>query len=159
MASIEEAVCWSGPAVFVLCTLGRAEARLPKGAFDVSGMRPDRVEVFRLASDCWAPGVVVWEYDLGFDDAGQGFVPYLTQCLRTASLGAEGIAWLAFEGTFHFDHLFTEDVAEHIYGYCVPGGEPRVTWDHDVLKGEGWRRAVAEVRAVLEDAFPAAGPQ
>ncbi|MFD0364876.1 hypothetical protein ACFQZZ_25850 [Nocardia sp. GCM10030253] len=63
---------------------------------------------------------------------------------------------MAFEGAFHFDHLLTDEVADQIYGLCVNGRDPVVTWDGDMLKSEGWRRQVREARACLERAFPAA---
>ncbi|WP_329064067.1 hypothetical protein [Streptomyces sp. NBC_01429] len=154
MSSLKEAICWSGPAVVILFTLGRAESSLLESEFETPGMRPDEVERFPVSAEEGGRQAVVREYDLTFQDADQDFAPYLRTCLRKASAHAEGIAWLAFEGAFHFDHLFTEDVADQIYGYRVPGGDPVVAWDSAILKSDGWKQEIGEVRSVLDSAFP-----
>jgi len=158
VSSIKEAICWSGPAVIILFTLGRAEACSQEGEFDISGMRPDSVETFPISAEPGGREAIIWEYDLTFDDVDQEFAPYLRQCLRKAAESAEGIAWLAFEGAFHFDHLFTEDVADKIYGYCVKEGDPVVAWDHEVLRSDRWKGGVRGVRSVLDSAFPVGEP-
>lgn len=153
VSSIRDAVCWSGPAIINLFTLGRIEERLLGDAFDISGLRPEGLEVFRLHSEPDVRELIVWEYDLTFDDISEDLIPYLMLCLERASVGAGGVAWLAFEGSFHFEHLFAEDVAEYIYGYCMPGGEPVVVWENDILKSSGWKRCISDVRSVVDEDF------
>ncbi|MFB9462856.1 hypothetical protein [Streptomyces cinereospinus] len=159
MNSVKEAVTWSGPAIFGLFTVGGVESRLAAQEFAQAGMRPDEVHAYRMSA---GPGggraeAAVWEYDLTFRDTDLVFAPYLRECLRRASAHAQGIAWLAFEGSFHFDHLFTDDIAGHVYGYCVIGGDPVVTWDHTVLAGDAWKQEIRTVRGVLDRTFPADG--
>ncbi|MFD7435910.1 hypothetical protein [Streptomyces sp. NPDC059861] len=154
MTSLKDALSWSGPAVVVLFTLGRSEARLERHEFEVAGPRPDEVEFFPISPEPGGRRAVIREYDLTFQDADQDFAPYLRQCLRKAAAHAEGIAWVAFEGAFHFDHLFTDDIADQIYGYCVAGGDPVVAWDPATLKSDGWKREIREVRTVLDQDFP-----
>ncbi|MBV7700079.1 hypothetical protein [Streptomyces sp. TRM70350] len=154
MSSLKEAITWSGPAVVILFTLGRAESSLGQEEFDVAGTRPDEVEIFPISPEPGGRKAVVREYDLTFHDVDQVAAPYLRQCLRKAAAHAEGIAWLAFEGAFHFDHLFTDDIADQIYGYCVTGEDPVVAWDHATLASDGWKQGIGEVRAVLDRAFP-----
>lgn len=81
----------------------------------------------------------------------------LSEIMRKGRVGvhAERITWLTFEGAFHFDHPFTDDIADQIYGYCVPAAEPVVVWDHEILKSERWKREISEVRSVLDRDFPA----
>ncbi|MET9381068.1 hypothetical protein ABZY09_08220 [Streptomyces sp. NPDC002928] len=157
MSSLKEAISWSGPAVVVLFTLGRVESSLQEGEFDLLGTRPDEVELFGISAEPWERQAVVWEYDLTFEEGhldDQDFPAYLRECLRKASVHAEGIAWLTFEGAFHFDHLFTDDIADQIYGYCVAGDEPVVTWDHEIMKSDRWKREIRQVRSVLDRSFP-----
>lgn len=157
MVSIREAICWSGPAVVILFTIGRAESRLEEGEFDVSGIRPDEVGLHEMSSEPRERQAVVWEYDLTFEDGrldDPDFPAYLRECLRKSSARAEGIAWLTFEGAFHFDHLFTDDIADQIYGYCVAGDEPVVTWDREIMRSDRWKGGVRGVRAVLDSTFP-----
>ncbi|MEX1652015.1 hypothetical protein ABZ960_02365 [Streptomyces pseudovenezuelae] len=158
MSSLKEALTWSGPAVVVLFTLGRATSALGEDAFDLLGTCPDEVGVFTVSTEAWDRDAVVLAYDLTFAEErldDPGLPGCLRECLRKASERAEGIAWLTFEGAFHFDHLFTDDIADQVYGYCVAGDEPVVVWDHGTLKSNGWRRGIRDVRSALDRAFPA----
>ncbi|MFI6951548.1 hypothetical protein [Streptomyces sp. NPDC050422] len=154
MNDIEEAISWSGPAVIALFTLGASDSALPAGELEMAGMKPDEVEIFRLGPDPEGHRGVIQEYDLTFEDISHDFAPYLRECLRKASTEAKGIAWLAFEGSFHYDHLFTQDIADKIYGYCVLDGTPVAIWDDAILKSDRWKHEIAEVRASMERAFP-----
>lgn len=154
MNEIEEAVCWSGPAVIILFTLGVSESWLQEDEFTVAAMRPDGVKRYPLGPDPEGQRGVVQEYDLTFDNIDRDVVPYLRECLQKASTKAEGIAWLGFEGSFHYDNLFTDEVADMIYGYCVPDGAPAAIWDDETLKSDRWKHEIAEVRSVLERDFP-----
>ncbi|MFG2421482.1 hypothetical protein ACGFWD_20855 [Streptomyces sp. NPDC048448] len=154
MNDIEEAIRWMGPAVITLFTLGTSDSFLRENEFEAAGTKPDDVEPFRLGPDPEGRRRVVQSYDLTFVDVDHhGFLPYLWECLRKSSAEAEGIAWLAFEGSFHYEHLFTDDVADKIYGYCVPGGAPVVIWDDATLKSDRWKREIGEVRSVMERDF------
>lgn len=158
MISLKDAITWSGPAVFILFTIGRADSRLEAGEFELSGTRPDKVGLYEMVSEPKEREATVWEYDLTFEDDrldDPDFPGYLRECLRKAAAYAEGIAWLTFEGAFHFDHLFTDDIADQIYGYCVAGNEPVVVWDREIMKSDQWKREIREARSVLDQAFPA----
>lgn len=149
--TLTSAICWSGPALISLFVIGRDESPLVEGEFEVPGMRPDRVGVYDLRDE--SPGACpsfVREYDLYFDDTSLDFAPYVETCLRRAASEQGAVAWAAFEGSFHFGHLLTDDVAEQIYGFCVHGGDPVVTWDRARLKSAEWTQRVREARAFLE---------
>jgi hypothetical protein len=158
VTSLKEALTWSGPAVVVLFTLGRAESALAKGAFDLVGTRPDGVAHFEISTESWDRSAVVQAYDLTFEESrldDPELPGYLGECLREASTHAQGIAWLTFEGAFHFDHLFADDIADQVYGYCVTGDEPVVVWDRELMKSDRWKREIGDVRSVLDRDFPA----
>ncbi|GAA4985222.1 hypothetical protein GCM10023334_115970 [Nonomuraea thailandensis] len=53
------------------------------------------------------------------------------------------VAWLGFEGSFHFDHLLTADGAHQIYGVCSGGGPPELALEDEERRGERWREAAA----------------
>ncbi|MEU5047707.1 hypothetical protein [Streptomyces griseorubiginosus] len=158
MTSLKEAITWSGPAVVLLFTLGRRESALDEDQFDLLGTRPDGVARYPVSTESWDRQAVVQAYDLTFEE-GRVDDPelpgYLRECLRKASRHAEGIAWLTFEGAFHFDHLFADDIADQVYGYCVAGSEPVVVWDRGTMKSDRWKREIREVRSVLDRDFPA----
>ena len=158
MSSLKDAITWSGPAVVILFTLGRVETPLDGAEFEISGVRPQEIERFEMSAEPQERRATVLEYDLtvaeeSLDDPE--FPGRLRECLRRAAAHAEGIAWLTFEGAFHFDHLFTSDIARQVYGYCVAGGEPVVVWDHETLESERWTREIGEVRSALDRDFPA----
>jgi hypothetical protein len=158
VSSLKEALTWSGPAVVLLFTVGRAASALEEDAFDLLGTRPDEVALFPVSTEAWDRDAVVLAYDLTFDEGrldDPGLPGHLRECLRKAAAHAEGIAWLTFEGAFHFDHLFTDDIADQVYGYCVAGGEPVVVWDDGTLKSDRWKREIGDVRSALDRAFPA----
>ncbi|KQW16149.1 hypothetical protein [Streptomyces sp. Root369] len=158
MTSLKEALTWNGPAVVLLFTLGRRESSLDEGQFDILGMRPDEVDLFPVSTESWDRQAVVQAYDLTFEEErldDPELPGYLRECLRKASAHAEGIAWLTFEGAFHFDHLFTDDLADQVYGYCVAGDEPVVVWDRELMKSDRWKREIGDVRSVLDRDFPA----
>ncbi|MFI1357993.1 hypothetical protein ACH4TV_31070 [Streptomyces sp. NPDC020898] len=157
MSSLKDAIAWSGPAVVILFTIGRPDSRLEAGEFELSGMRPDQVRFYEMVCEPKEREATVWEYDLTFEEGrldDPHFPGYLRECLRNASAHAEGIAWLTFEGAFHFDHLFTDDIADQNYGYCVTGDEPVVVWDLEIMKSDRWKREIREVRSVLDRDFP-----
>ncbi|MFK4103877.1 hypothetical protein ACI2L1_28105 [Streptomyces sp. NPDC019531] len=157
MSSLKEAITWSGPAVVLLFTAGRAGSRLPDDGFGVFDTPPDEVEFFEMSAEPGQGRAVVREYDLTFEEDRldePDFPGCLRECLRKASAHAEGIAWLMFEGAFHFDHLFTDDIADQVYGYCVAGGEPVVVWDRETMKSDRWKREIRGVRSVLDRDFP-----
>ncbi|MFF7644198.1 hypothetical protein [Streptomyces canus] len=158
MTSLKEALTWSGPAVVVLFTLGRTESALAESAFDLVGTRPDGVDLFAVSTESWDRDAVVQAYDLTFEEdrLDDPELPgHLRECLRKASEHTEGIAWLTFEGAFHFDHLFADDIADQVYGYCVAGSDPVVVWDREIMKSDRWKREIREVRSVLDRDFPA----
>src|SRR5688500_1209593 len=99
VSSIREAVGWSGPAVVIIFTLGRVEECLQSGTFEISGVCPEEFDIYRMHPESDVNRMIVWEYDLTFRDISQEFVSYLMQCLRKACAGADGVAWLGFEGS------------------------------------------------------------
>lgn len=121
--------------------------------FDLAGLSPDEVEILRMSPDGTDLPVDIWEYDLVFQDVELDFPPYLRACLSEASRVVDGLSWLSFEGAFHFDHLFTEDIATQIYGYCVHGCEPVVIWDGEKLSSEDWGTAVRGLKDETERIF------
>ncbi|MEO6086534.1 MAG: hypothetical protein ABIQ18_25815 [Umezawaea sp.] len=57
--------------------------------------------------------------------------PQLEACLSTACRHPGSVAWPTFEGSFHFDHLLTDDVADQVYGLCAHGDIPLVVVEDD----------------------------
>jgi hypothetical protein len=74
---------------------------------------------------------LVYEYNFEFEVLPKDLKKPLEACLRTACEHPGSVAWLAFEGSFHFDHILTESVADQIYGVCATGDSPLVVLDDE----------------------------
>ena len=68
-------------------------------------------------------GLETYEYDLQFRDQPEDLPQVLTQVLNATSRTGCRVAWLAFEGSFHFDELLTDKVADQIYGVYAAGAK------------------------------------
>ncbi|MEE1766402.1 MULTISPECIES: hypothetical protein [unclassified Streptomyces] len=149
--SLRAALCWRGPVSVNVFVLGAGWTPLPKEAFHLAGLVPDAVSAFPLREP--PPTVArlgLVSYDLDFEDDSLDLHAYTRAALRRVCEGTRAVAWTAFEGSFHYDELLTQQVAHQVYGYCVSGGEPVTAWDITALRGARWRSRVAEARVALE---------
>lgn len=131
MSGVREALHWDGftPRVSLfLVSRSDTEIEFSQAWTD----RPQRVKLYRLVDDS-DPGRirVVYEYDFEFDTLPVNLTSQLEACMRTACVNPGSVAWLAFEGSFHFDHLLTDDVAGQVYGLCAHGDVPLVVVEDD----------------------------
>jgi hypothetical protein len=143
MSLVREALHWDGfsPRVSLfLVSSSATEIDFSQAWAD----RPRQVELYRLVDDN-DPGRirVVYEYDFDFDTLPVNLTPQLEACLNMACRNPGSVAWLAFEGSFHFDHLLTGDIADQVYGLCSYGDAPLV-----VVEDEPESKALLEERLV-----------
>ncbi|MBW4718929.1 hypothetical protein [Saccharothrix obliqua] len=116
----------------------------PEVDFAVGPAVPDAVRVFALQEDEEAPvlaGSAVFEYDLTFEAPPADFAGYLAEVLRRVAVGAR-VAWLGFEGSFHFDDLLGEVAAPNLYGVVRPGGTPVLALTREERRGPAWLEVV-----------------
>lgn len=143
MSLVREALHWDGFSPRVsLFSVSRSATEIDFS--EVWEDRPRQVELYRLVDDS-DPGRVrvVYEYDFDFDTLPVNLKPQLEACMSVACQNPGSVAWLAFEGSFHFDHLLTDDVADQVYGLCAHGDVPLV-----VIEDEPEWRALLEERLV-----------
>jgi hypothetical protein len=148
---IRDLLCWRGPVSVNVFVIGAGNTPLPEKAFHLAGMVPDAFLPFPLLEQPEAIeplGLV--SYDMDFDDTSLDLREYTRAVLRRVCADTRAVAWAAFEGTFHYDELLTDQVAHQVYGYCATGTEPVVEWDTAALRGEEWRQRIAEARAALD---------
>jgi hypothetical protein len=143
MSRVREALHWDGFNARVslfLVTRSDTEIDFSQAWEDC----PQRVELHRLVDDS-DPGRIriVYEYDFDFDTLPVNLTPQLEACMGTACRNPGSVAWLAFEGSFHFDHLLTNDVADQVYGLCAHGDVPLV-----VVEDEPESKALLEERLI-----------
>jgi hypothetical protein len=143
MSRVREALHWDGfsPRVSLFLV---SRSRTEIDFFQAWEDRPRQVKLYRLMDDS-DPGRirVVYEYDFDFDTLPVNLTPQLEACMRTACQNPGSVAWLAFEGSFHFDHLLTDDVADQVYGLCAYGDVPLV-----FVEDELESKALLEARLV-----------
>ncbi len=109
---------------------------------------PNKVEIFPM-EDVYGVlgGLQVIEYDALFCDVPAKLDLYLEQVLRSALSAGAVIAWCAFEGSFHFDHLLTPGIAPQVYAVADAAGA-ELAADED-LESQEWRRRLGEARRRL----------
>ncbi len=126
-----------------------ATREAPPAAVDFSGLDPppETSPAYPLEdAEGLLPGWSVTELDLRFAEIPEPLARYLRDVLRTARDTTGGVVWLGFEGSFHFEHVLTPDVATSVYGVCAPGMPPQVAITRLELESEQWAAAVAAVR-------------
>lgn len=157
---MRDLLSWRGPVSVNVFVIGAGNTPLPEEAFHLAGMVPDAFLPFPLLEQPEAIerlGLV--SYDIDFDDTSLDLRGYTRAVLQRVCADTRAVAWAAFEGTFHYDELLTDQVAHQVYGYCITGTEPVVEWDTAALNAEEWRHRIAEARAALDAMLPASERQ
>jgi hypothetical protein len=146
LSDIAEALCFTSQPIVSVFVPGNLGGSTLNVEFD--GVAPAEVRSFVLEREDpnWFPYSHVTEYELVFEELPGDLHSYLGRCLLAASNATGTVVWLGFEGSFHFDNLFTNDVASQIYGVCAPGGEPVVATDLETLKTAAWRSVISSFR-------------
>ncbi|WP_344971879.1 hypothetical protein [Salinactinospora qingdaonensis] len=148
MSQVLENLRWDGITPRVSMFVVTESARAPKLEFDIKGTKPKKTKVFHLEDeDETLQGVNIFEYDLTFDTLPTDPLQYLKSCLRQACIKGGNLAWLGFEGSFHYDHLLTDEIAEEIYGICGENEEPIVILDEEELHKASWKETLQIYRS------------
>ncbi|GIJ25060.1 hypothetical protein Vqi01_02220 [Micromonospora qiuiae] len=132
VSRVLDAICWDGTAPVVSLFVIPAVQEAPDFAMAWGDDVPRRTKTYCLEDDRPEPNLPpVCEYDFEFETMPVGLQQHLESCLRMACERAGSVAWFAFEGSFHFDHILTESVADQIYGICATGDSPLVVLDDE----------------------------
>jgi hypothetical protein len=130
LSRVLDAIHWDGttPMVSLFLVTSAEEAPDLTTAWGVDA--PRQARAYRLEDDRPSATLpIVHEYDFEFETLPAGLEHDLKSCLHAACQRAGSVAWLAFEGSFHFDHILTTDVADQIYGICAFGDSALVVLD------------------------------
>lgn len=151
MNRVLDAICWDGTAPTVSLFVISAAQEAPDVASAWGDDVPRRTRTYCLEDDRPEPNLPpVYEYDFEFEIIPVGLQQYLESCLRMACERAGSVAWLAFEGSFHFDHILTESVADQIYGICATGDSPLVVLDDEPVARAALNGRIRAYRMRLE---------
>lgn len=149
MNQLTEGLAWPGTYVILsLFAVGTPESvRLPPAVGD--GSRPVKVSSYWLEdTDRDLGDREVYEHDLRYGDVPDDVGVVVEAWLAAAvGRGAE-VAWFGFEGSFHFDHLLTRDIASSIYGVADRTGVYTALDDTYRASAE-WTRQVEGCRGRL----------
>ena len=152
MNEVQEGLRLTGPAMVTVFVIGAGNEPLHPETFHLAGLTPDEVHPFMLEDQPAAIAPLgLMSYDLTFRDPTPDLSAYTCEALRRLCAAGPAVAWAGFEGSFHYDHLLTDDIASSVYGYCASGTEPVVAGDFATLRGEAWRQRMSEARATLQE--------
>ncbi|WP_159027572.1 MULTISPECIES: hypothetical protein [unclassified Streptomyces] len=152
MDEVQEGLCFAGPAMVTVFVIGAGNEPLPPETFHLAGLVPDEVHPYKLQEQPAAIAPLgLMSYDLTFHDTSLDLSTYTCEALRRLCADDRAVAWAGFEGSFHYDHLLTEDIASSVYGCCASGAEPAVARDFATLRSAAWRQRIAETRAALQE--------
>lgn len=150
VSRVTEALGWSGSGFTISLFLVADAPEPPSLDFGSDTTCPSSVHVYSLDDEkCMLGRLRVYEYDLQFNTLPTNLESYLEACLRQACDGSRRIAWLAFEGSFDFDFILADQVADQIYGVCVTDDEPTIALDDGVLTSLSWKTRLAQLRRTL----------
>lgn len=149
MGTIYDALTWSGSDAMLSMFIVIRGQEAPSLEMATERSTPTRVNRFWMEDELGilCGGCAVFEYDAEFADVPDDLEAYLEVCLREAIGHGAIVAWFAFEGSFHFEHLLTPEIAGQVYAVADNAGIA-ITNDAQ-LKSEGWRARVAEARQWL----------
>lgn len=130
MSRVLDAIAWDGVTPVVSLFLITAAQDAPDLASAWENDSVKLIKNYRLEDDRNTSNLpVVLEIDFELEAIPVGIKQDLESCLQLACDAPGSVAWLAFEGSFHFDHILTDTVADQIYGICATGDSPLVVLD------------------------------
>jgi hypothetical protein len=149
VSDVLDALFWNGSEAMISLFLLTDQDSPPELNFTTDSCSPDSVRSFTVEDEAHVIGELnMYSYDLVFEVLPPDALGYLEEVLRRTS--EEGrVAWLGFEGHFHFDHLLTDDMARHVYGVCGHGGTPHVVLDQREMAGPDWVETIRRHRRML----------
>ncbi len=147
---IVDALGWSGSGYTVNVFVVTDSPTPPLLRFENGTVRPTSVRSYYLEDEERVlGGLRTYEYALDFKELPGELPSYLEECLRQACDGGAKLAWLGFEGSFSFDYLLADQVADQIYGVCTASGELLVALDDATLTSDSWKAELSRLRADL----------
>lgn len=118
-----DALVWSGDDLMISLFALLPAQMMPFEVRRDEGTSPDSMRIYALEDpDGLLLGYSCIEYDLVYAEPPVELAQTLSALLETAVTAGAELAWLAFEGSFSFDHLLSPDVAPSVYGVATSDG-------------------------------------
>ncbi|MFE2410516.1 hypothetical protein ACFXDE_19455 [Kitasatospora sp. NPDC059408] len=151
MSRLLKALSWDDDEAVISLFAAAPSAEPFDLTFDVDGCSPDQISTYHLEDDEHVlTGLQVVEYDLSFSALPTPLGPYLEACLEQVCAQGARVAWLGFEGSFHYDHLLTGSVARMLYGVAAQGLPTVLVLDDDLRVGPAWPKILDSYRSKLK---------
>lgn len=145
MSTIADAVAWSGSGT-TLSLFAIYSNVPPTGELTSLALPEFRLRRYVLEDEAWLlGGRWVVEYDFHFGSLPSNLPQRLEALLQWARSGGAVVAWFGFEGSFHFEHVLTVDVANQIYAIADSEGI-EIAEDQDI-QSTSWQARVARAGA------------
>ena len=150
MTALAAAISWGGTNVvlslFVVWPTAERRAVAPPAL-----AHPAEVRTYDLDDDGGYLGSKsVTEIDVVFRVVPPDLDQLVQAWLASSMAAGATVAWFAFEGSFHFEHLLTADVADQVYAVADAHSVALAT-DDDHRATAGWAARLAVFRRALAD--------
>ena len=149
MGRVINALNWDG----VYTTIGLYSAfpteYSPKGIdFSYQGISPRKVVHPYLLEDedNVLNGNILVLFEMQLNVVPDDLEGYLRQCLSKVAIEGAQFSWLAFDGSFDFEHIFTKDIADQIYGFQFGSESPMVVLSDEQLRSDDWLENIRSIR-------------
>jgi hypothetical protein len=151
---VVDAIQWSGTGATVSLFVITSSAETPCVTMSYGDAVPSRLKHYGLVDDeAVLVDRYVHEFDAEFIEVPSDLEAYLSTCLAEALESGGVVAWLAFEGSFDFLHLLTDDIATEIYGVGDTDGV-MVVLSQEQIRSSDWLVRVRSARAMLRIDVP-----
>jgi hypothetical protein len=142
VGSVLDALTWSGSGVELCLFVAAGSGGRPSLDANRGGVSLRSVRTSELLREEIGGGLRYFEVDIILNSIPDDLETYLNGLLTEALHGGAVAAWFAFEGSFHFDHLLTADIADQVFGVADASGVDVAVRDGR-LRDPEWRLRVA----------------
>lgn len=147
---IRDALGWRGSGYTINVFVVTDSPAPPPLRFETEAVRPSSVRSYYLEDEERVlGGLRTYEYALDFEELPRELRSYLEDCLRQACDGGAKLAWLAFEGSFSFEYILADEVADQVYGVCATNRGPVLALDDATREGDSWKVELGKFRTTL----------
>lgn len=149
MSRLEQAISWSGTTAELLIFASYPDANVRPLAPSTLALDAVTIDAYPLDDEAGCiGGSTLRTYDLVFPRVPENLEEIVISWLDAVSNAGAEFAWFAFDGSFGFDSIFTEDVARQVFAVVV-AGQIELALDDDYRQGPAWSARLTQHRHSL----------
>ena len=149
MQGLTDALSWSGNAATLILFAAFPDHISPSYRQPMNATQPEAIRTYVLEDpDDLLPGRRCQEYDMVFDRIPPDLEFTVTSWIEAVITAGADFGWFAFEGSFNFNNILTEDVAQQIFAVGTSQGIELALEDH-FRRGPVWAARLRQTRAQL----------